>query len=146
MTLIPDDLRLKLIANGDALPENGDPIPLVKLFLPETSRQYLLSEIDPADTDLAFALAQFDGEPLPRCAYVSLAHLAWMENAQGEHVTRDPLFKGQFPLSVYTRAARAAGHITDDHSLLTKAAAELAGHSAALERRFGGETTIQNNT
>lgn len=56
--LITDDQRAVLLANGRrSLEEEGfDPPPVVKLFTPDAGATWLLTEIDPEDTDHAFGL------------------------------------------------------------------------------------------
>ena len=58
VSLITDRQRAQLLANGErtARGECHDPFPVVKLFTPDANATWLLSEIDPEDSDRAFGL------------------------------------------------------------------------------------------
>lgn len=60
---MPNDLmtsehRTLLLANGAraAAGEDIDPLPVLKLFTPDGSATWLLTELDPDDPDIAFGL------------------------------------------------------------------------------------------
>ena len=65
-TLLTSAQRFKLIDNGNfhqSIERNGadpltrfDPFPVVKLFTPDANATWLLVELDPEDSDLAFGL------------------------------------------------------------------------------------------
>jgi Protein of unknown function (DUF2958) len=56
--LIPAEFRERLLANGarSAAREDIDPVPVVKLFTPDASATWLLTELDPDNPILAFGL------------------------------------------------------------------------------------------
>jgi Protein of unknown function (DUF2958) len=62
MKLITETQHTELLANGYAAREAGragldiDPKPVVKLFTPDAYATWLLTEIDPTDSDRAFGL------------------------------------------------------------------------------------------
>ncbi|ADV14630.1 Protein of unknown function (DUF2958) [Mesorhizobium australicum WSM2073] len=122
MILIPDELRLLLLANGAADTE-ADHSPVVKLFNPLGAATWLLSELD-ANGDALFGLCDL-ALGLPELGSVSLAELQAVKGPLGLGIERDLYFKARFPLSVYAEAARLCGHITQAERLLRQAAAAL---------------------
>jgi hypothetical protein len=112
MNLIPDDLWAQLLANGRLSVDNDrfDPPPVVKLFTPDAGATWLLTEIDPDDTERAFGLCDL-GLGFPELGYVSLAELATVRGRLGLPVERDFHFLADKPISVYAREARLAGRI-----------------------------------
>lgn len=110
-TLIPDELRTKLLANGRQTLEDGgfDPFPVVKLFTPDAGATWLLTEID-SDDDHAFGLCDL-GLGYPELGYVSLAELATVRGRLGLPVECDLHFTATKSISAYTREARMVGRI-----------------------------------
>src|SRR3546814_6239208 len=84
MQLITDEQRERLLANGrrTAAGENIDPPPVVKLFTPDANATWLLTELDPAEPDLAFGLCDL-GLGFPELGYVSLAELRRLRGTLG---------------------------------------------------------------
>lgn len=111
-TLITDELRAKLLANGrESLADEGfDPAPVVKLFTPDAGATWLLTEIDPRDGDLAFGLCDL-GLGFPELGNVSLTELATVRGGLGLPVERDLHFSATKPISAYAREARLGGRI-----------------------------------
>ena len=70
MNLITETLRAQLLANGQQSLDNDnfDPPPVVKLFTPDASATWLLTEIDPDDHDHAFGLCDL-GQGFPELGY-----------------------------------------------------------------------------
>lgn len=66
LTLITDEDRNKLLANGReaAAGADIDPFPVVKIFVPDGNATWLLSELNPADPDVAYGLADL-GKGMP---------------------------------------------------------------------------------
>lgn len=122
MILITADLRERLLANGADATETNH-VPVVKLFNPVGAATWLLTELD-ADGDTLFGLCDL-GFGFPELGSVSLAELESVEGPLGLGIERDLHFAPRFPLSVYTEAARIAGHITEAERLLRHAAAAL---------------------
>jgi hypothetical protein len=112
MQLITDDIRRELLANGSAASKSDDydPFPVVKLFTPDAGATWLLSELDPADPDLAYGLCDF-GLGSPELGYVRLSEIETVRGALRLAVERDMHFTPDLPLSVYAREARVAGSI-----------------------------------
>ncbi|PAQ05468.1 DUF2958 domain-containing protein [Mesorhizobium temperatum] len=122
MILITDELRARLLANGAADTET-DHVPVAKLFDPTGAATWLLTELD-ADGDTLFGLCDL-GFGFPELGSVSLAELESVKGRLGLGIERDLYFKARFALSVYTEAARIAGHITEAERLLRQAAEAL---------------------
>ncbi len=101
--------RVALLVN--ALHPDCDPPPVVKLFTPDGSATWLISESDPDDPDRLFGLCDL-GLGYPELGYVSLAEITELRGKLGLPVERDQAFVGDKPLSVYADEARAAGRIT----------------------------------
>lgn len=111
-TLIPDEQRVLLLANGRESLQNPDfdPAPVVKLFTPDAGATWLLTEIDPDDHDHAFGLCDL-GLGAPEMGWVSLQDLMTVRGRLGLPVERDRHFRAEKRLSGYVRDARLAGRI-----------------------------------
>ena len=115
MTLITDAQRDQLLANGRAqraaLSTSDDAIdfkPVVKLFTPDASATWLLTEID--EDGIAFGLCDLGfGEPELGC--VSLDELQSVRGKLGLPIERDRSFDADKTLSAYAEEARSAGRI-----------------------------------
>ncbi|MGO8867408.1 MAG: DUF2958 domain-containing protein [Alphaproteobacteria bacterium] len=123
MDLMPDDIRKKLLANGAAAVET-DHVPVVKFFDPTGAATWLITEMMPDEPDILFGLCDL-GMGCPELGYVSLGELQSVEGRLGLGIERDLHFVGRFPLSVYAKAARIAGHVTESERLLAQATAAL---------------------
>jgi hypothetical protein len=118
MELLTAQDRARLLANGSlrrrAETENPDLVidflPVVKLFTPDAGCIWLLTELDPEDTDRAFGL--FDlGLGFPELGYVSLTELARLRGRLSLPVERDLHFAAAKTLSAYAAEARSAGGV-----------------------------------
>jgi hypothetical protein len=120
--LIPEDLMLKMMENHRDMAKTGeaDHYPVVKLFCIASRAEWLLSEVDPTDRDLAFGLCDL-GMGFPELGYVSLDELG----SFGILIERDEWFDPNYPMSVYAKAARMCEEITEDEAILKKAEAIL---------------------
>lgn len=104
--LIPAD-KLAQLRNNDRLPrhEDHDPYPVIRLYIPGTRCQWLLTEIDP-DLNEAFGLGDM-GVGFPELGYMSvyevLNYTPWAKV--------DPDFDAIAPISEYAREARLAEEI-----------------------------------
>jgi hypothetical protein len=87
-----------------------DPYPVVKLFAPDGVATWLLTEIDPADEDLAFGLCDL-GMGCPELGYVSFSEIRDVRGRLGLPVERDRHFVADKPLSAYADQAYRAGRI-----------------------------------
>jgi hypothetical protein len=98
-----------MLANGrrTANDESHDPYPVVRLFTPDASANWLLTELDPDDDDLAYGLYDL-GLGAPKLDHVRLSHLL---EVAGNSVVCDAGFVARQPLSAYLREAQAAGSI-----------------------------------
>ena len=111
-SFLTDEQRDLLVANSlmaQAQPD-FDPLPVVKLFMPDGGGTWLLTELNAEDHTLAMGLCDL-GVGLPELGYVSLAELASLRGLLGLPVERDLHFRADKRLSVYAREARAAGRI-----------------------------------
>ena len=119
MELLTAHDRARLLANGAlrcqaalADPDTTiDFLPVVKLFTPDAGCTWLLTEIDPEDTDRAFGLCDL-GLGFPELGYVSLAELSTVRGSLNLPVERDLHFVPTKPLSAYAAEARAARRIS----------------------------------
>ncbi|MCA1479844.1 DUF2958 domain-containing protein [Bradyrhizobium sp. NBAIM08] len=117
MILLTPGLRERLLANGR---RGLDHVPVVKFFNPLGIGTWLATELE-EDDDTLFGLADIGD---PELGSFSLAEMEALELPLGVGIERDILFTGEYPLSVYARAARTAGRIViDERSLLVAAAA-----------------------
>lgn len=125
MKLITKEQQSKMLDQGRANAERAGGIdfpPVVKLFTPDANATWLLTEIDPENPDLAFGLCDLGH---PELGWVSLSELASVRGAFGLPVERDYHFDGEYPISVYAKAARIAGTIVTDDRRLAQAQAAL---------------------
>ena len=128
MELLTDTLREQLLANGLNRDQNHSPV--VKLFNPVGAATWLLTDMDPADNDYLFGLADL-GMGFPELGGISLSELENYRGPLGLGIERDLYFKARGPISVYAEAARAARRIVESG---TEFDAALARHEAGRER------------
>lgn len=95
--------------------------PVVKLFTPDAACTWLLSELDPDDPDIAFGLCDL-GMGFPELGSVRISELEQIRGRFGLPVERDRHFSADYPLSVYSRAARLNQAITESPQSLQQAA------------------------
>lgn len=106
--LITVEDRVRLFAN--ALADERDHFPVLKLFTPDASATWLISEVDPDEPDRLFGLCDL-GLGHPEIGWVSLAELSSVRGRLGLPVERDLHFVGDKPLSAYAEEARKQGRI-----------------------------------
>ena len=109
MKLLTKKHRERLLKNGRN--RDRDHPPAVKFFNPCGAATWLFSELD-EDGDTLFGLADL-GFGTPELGYSSLAEIAAVRVRFGLGIERDRHFEAKYALSVYTEAARAAGHIVE---------------------------------
>lgn len=107
-TLLTDEDRIRLFAN--ALADERDHVPVVKLFTPDAGATWLFTECDPDEPDRLFGLCDL-GLGYPELGYVSLAQIAELKGRLGLPVERDMHFVAEKPLSSYAEDARINGRI-----------------------------------
>lgn len=106
LQLIGSDNLKRLLANGQAScdsPEGIDHAPVVRLFVPGSGMQWLLSEIMPHEPEIAFGLCDLG---CPELGYVSLAELADLRRGGFPLVERDRSFVADKVVSAYAAEAR----------------------------------------
>ena len=84
--------------------------PVMKLFTPDAGATWPLTEVYPADPNIAFALCDL-GVGFPELGDVSLAEIEAVRGPFGLHVERDMSFLPKKPLSAYAREALEASRI-----------------------------------
>jgi len=100
--------RIRLLAQ--ALADDRDAGPVLKLFTPDGAATWLISEVDPDDPDRLFGLCDL-GQGFPELGYVSLAEISALRGRLGLPVERDLHFVADKPLSAYAEEARKRGRI-----------------------------------
>ena len=110
MQRIDNASRELLLANGRN--RDQDHAPVIKIFNPMGGQTWLFSELDPTDNDTLFGLCDL-GMGSPELGYVSLAELVDFSSMLLVGLERDLSFQGRAPMSVYARAANAAGRIVE---------------------------------
>ncbi len=117
MKLLTKDQHGRLLKNGQinaqrqmAGEDTIDHPPVVKLFTPDGACTWLLSELDPEDTDLCFGLCDL-GFGSPEMGSVRLSEIASVRGRLGLPVERDLHFTGDKKLSAYADEARLHGSI-----------------------------------
>jgi hypothetical protein len=106
--LLTEEDRIRLFAN--ALADDRDPAPVVKLFTPDAGATWLISECDPDEPDRLFGLCDL-GLGHPELGYVSLAEIMEVRGRLGLPIERDLYFVADKPLSAYAAEAQAKGRI-----------------------------------
>ena len=106
--LITVEDRVRLFAN--ALADERDHFPVLKLFTPDAGATWLISEVDPDEPDRLFGLCDL-GLGCPELGYVDLAEILSVRGKLGLPVERDLHFVADKPLSVYAEEARKHGRI-----------------------------------
>jgi hypothetical protein len=94
----------------NAISDDRDHPPVLKLFTPDGAATWLISEVDPDDPDRLFGLCDL-GLGSPELGYVSLAELTALRGPLGLPVERDAYFVADKPLSIYASAARIKGAV-----------------------------------
>ena len=128
MKLITKSQRERLLANGAR--RGADHRPVVKLFNPTGAGTWLLSELDPDEPEIAFALADL-GMGFPELGEISLREIADYRGPLGLGIERDLHFQAKYPIAVYAEAARAAGRIVEYGPELDAAARRRAETASA---------------
>ena len=118
MKLLTESQREQLLANGRN--RDRDHCAVVKFFNPCGAATWLFSELS-EDGDTLFGLDDL-GFGTPELGYSSLLEIASVRLPFGLGIERDPHFRPAHPLSVYARAARAAGRIVEFEPQLDAAA------------------------
>ena len=111
MKLLLDQQRTRLLANGrfnatcrDEGKNEMDFMPVVKLFCPWGAATWLLSELDPEDTDIAFGLCDL-GLGFPELGTVRLSELAELSGPLGLRIERDRHFRAHKTIGQYADEA-----------------------------------------
>ena len=110
MKLLTPDIQARLLENGrKQAPVRGtkdeiDFQPVVKLFAPDAGCTWLLTEIDPDDTDVAFGLYCL-GRGCPNLGSVRLSEIAAVRGTLGLPAEPDLWFEADKPLSAYAKEA-----------------------------------------
>ena len=111
--LITKAQREQLLKNGRASQgsEKIDHKPVVKLFTPDAQATWLLTELYPADPDVAFGLCDL-GMGFPELGDVRISEIAAARGSMGFPVERERHFTADKTLTEYARDAHAAQRIT----------------------------------
>jgi hypothetical protein len=116
MKLLTKEIRDQLLRNGRltdhyaGTDSEPDFIPVVKLFTPDANCTWLLTEVDPADPDIAFGLCDL-GMGFPELGSVSISELESVRGKLGLPVERDLHFRPTKTISAYAEEARREGGI-----------------------------------
>lgn len=112
MSLLTERQYRQLLHNGALANRHRDHYPVAKLMMPAVGAVWLLSWLDPEDTDLAFGLCDI-GICAPRLRHVSLTDIVSLNDELGFAVEGDAAFQALHPLSVYALAAQKAGRFVE---------------------------------
>lgn len=114
LSLVTAEQRAQLLAIGEARAagQSIDPLPVVRLFMPDAHATWLLVALDPADGDTAWGLIDL-GIGMPALGTVKLSDLTSIVGPQQRPVLRDLYFQAARPLSEYARLAQRDGSIPD---------------------------------
>lgn len=117
MALLPDDLCIRLFANGAAAQwlENcarADFYPVAKLYTPDGSCSWLLTHIFRSEPDCAYGLID-TGDGTPRIGQVSIRELEEAAGPLGLAIRCDENFSSTQTVSELAALAKQAGKITE---------------------------------
>lgn len=112
MILLTGTQRDRLLANGRE--RDQDHIPVVKFFNPVGEGVWLATELD-EEREIMFGLADLG---YPELGSWSLGEMQSVRLAFGMGIERDLLFTGDFPISVWAKAARETRSIRAAERLL----------------------------
>jgi len=107
MKLITKPQFIKLLNNGSS--QDNDK-PVVKLFMPDAPCTWLLTSIDPENTDIAYGIGDL-GVGFPEFGPVSLAELTQLRGALGLPIERDRHFKPSKTTKQYLQEAEREGRL-----------------------------------
>jgi hypothetical protein len=131
MKLLTEQIRTQLLRNGEVTAQamdHGDDtpdfIPVVKLFTPDASCTWLLTELDPGEPDIAFGLCDL-GMGYPELGSVRISELESVRGVLGLPVERDLHFTPSHTIRIYARAAWNAAAITECERALAQAVAAI---------------------
>ncbi|MBO9376935.1 DUF2958 domain-containing protein [Sphingomonas histidinilytica] len=131
MILVTPELRDQLRANHRARREAlrcGEPapdsVPVVRFFNPLGPATWLATELD--EDGILFGLADL-GFGCPELGSFALEELESIQLPFGLGIERDVLFEGEFPLSVYAKAAARAGSLVEGERILRRGSADTDG-------------------
>jgi hypothetical protein len=117
MQLLLDEHRAQMLANGRAnaerIAKDGNTIdhrPVVKLFTPWAGCTWLLTELDPDDSDIAFGLCDL-GMGCPELGSVRISELESVRGPGGLRVERDRHFTAKRSLQAYADEASRLSRI-----------------------------------
>jgi hypothetical protein len=127
MKLFTDEQYDKLIENGKNY--DRDHAPVVRLHILFTGCQWLISELNPEEPNIAFGLCDL-GMGFPELGYVDLDEIKAVKSVPFP-VMPDVFFESLYPMSVYAEAARLCQYITTERDDLKKA------HEVLEERKKG---------
>jgi hypothetical protein len=126
MDTFPPQLRALLIAQGRvrlaAIENAGDRVlfdramnlrPLVKIYMTQPRRVWLLTDIDPVFPHLAFGVCDL-GTGLPNVGSFRMDAFMLCRDALGLPIYRDPDFKATMTLREYAIDASLRGRLDDD--------------------------------
>ena len=134
MKFITNEIERRLLENGRRPDEDHRPV--VKFFNPCGAATWLITQMDPDESDILFGLCDL-GFGFSELGSVRLSELESARGPLGLGIERDLYFEARYPLSVYAEAARLAGAIVTATRLLDDAALRL-GHP--LDCSGSGET------
>lgn len=111
MKILTMEQTAQLIKNGKLQQTDPDynPAPVVKLFTPDSSFTWLLTEYDPA-SGMFFGLCDL-GAGFPELGYVSYQELTSIRGPHGLPVERDRHWVATKTLSEYAAEARELGRV-----------------------------------
>ena len=110
MQLITDDQRAKMLATGERMARDDahDPLPVLRLFMPDGSCSWRLAALDPDYPNLAFGLVDRGGR-LPEFAIMRLSEMSGLRDSRGQPVERDLGFAADRPIGAYAASAAMLG-------------------------------------
>ncbi len=102
--------RMRLLEAGAKALDDEAIIPIARLFQPDGPGVWLVGELDPGNTGIAYGLADI-GVGVPELGSFDLAELAMLRGALNLSVERDLAFVPRATLAELGRWATAAGRI-----------------------------------
>src|SRR5690242_5290325 len=109
MQLITDNQRARMLANGERMARDDadDPLPVVRLFMPDGSCSWLLAALDPDYPNFAFGLVDRGGR-LPQFAIMRLSEMSGLRDSRGQPVECDLGFAADRPIRAHAASTAMA--------------------------------------
>lgn len=111
--IIPQKQLEEMQINGATNPFDCNNHPICKLYIPKTKATWLISSINPLETEIAFGLYSL-GFSNPKIGLINLLYIGCFDNDANRLIQLDENFSAEFTLNHYARIALEKQEIITD--------------------------------